>query len=100
MNNFDSYGRANLASKLRELKSSKPGVHYNDENSYQRKIMDDFFNIDVTSWKDIQINENTNYIKKAEYNYIYFYLKEGKGEINGILVIPQVLSYIPQKKKI
>ena len=42
LNNFDSYGRANLASKLRELKSSKPGVHYNDENSYQRKIMDDF----------------------------------------------------------
>ena len=84
LNNFDSYGRANLASKLRELKSSKPGVHYNDENSYQRKIMDDFFNIDVTSWKDIQINENTNYPKKAEYNYIYFYLKEGKGEINGI----------------
>ena len=36
-NNFYRYGAANLLSKLRELKSSKQGLHYSDENSYQKK---------------------------------------------------------------
>jgi len=64
LNNFNSYGRANLLSKLRELKSSKPGIHYNDENSYQRKIMDDYFNIDISGWEHYDITTEMTIQKK------------------------------------
>ena len=83
LNNFNSYGRANLLSKLRELKSSKPGIHYNDENSYQRKIMDDYFNIDISGWEHYDITTEMTIQKNSNNNYIYFYLIEGAGEIYG-----------------
>ena len=46
--NINSYGKANFLSKLRELKTLKSGSNYNDENSYQRKIIDDSYYIDVS----------------------------------------------------
>ena len=83
LKNLKTFGRANLLSKLRELKSCKLGIHYNDENSYQRKIMDDYFNIDVSSWNQANIKEDTSAKKETSYNYMYFYLTEGTGEIYG-----------------
>ena len=50
LRNFKSYGQANILSKLRELKSSKLGIHYNDENSYQRNIIDGSYRIDIKNW--------------------------------------------------
>ena len=83
LNDFYPYGRANLLSKVRELKSSKPGIHYKDENSYQRKIIDDSFNIDITKWNHHDIKEEQKITKSAQNNYIYFYLTNGAGEIFG-----------------
>ena len=83
-NHYSSYGKPNIYSKLRELKSSKAGIHYNDENSYQRKIIDNSYYIDtaditstkITSDKIVRMGDNNN--------YYYFYLKEGVGEINNL----------------
>ena len=83
LDNFSKYGKANLLSKIRELKSSKPGIHYQDENSYQRKIIDDSFNIDITNWNHNDINEEVKITKSDKNNYIYFYLTNGTGEIYG-----------------
>ena len=82
--NFYYYGMANLKSKLKELKSSKPGLHYSDENSYQKKIMDNFLNINTTGWASENIKEKAIISLIEPNNYIYFYLNEGIGEINGI----------------
>jgi len=103
LNNFDNYGRANLLSKLRELKSSKPGLHYSDENSYQRKIMDDYLNIDTSDWDSGDIKEKTIVSLTVPNNYIYFYLIEGIGEINGIHFSGNCSSFVlysPQKEDI
>jgi len=46
--------------------------------------MDDYFNIDITDWSNETITEKKTITKTEGNNYIYFYLSEGKGEINGI----------------
>jgi hypothetical protein len=48
LQNLETFGKQNILSKLRELKSSKLGIHYNDENSYQKEIIDNSHNIDVS----------------------------------------------------
>ena len=92
LNNFDTYGKANILSKLRELKSSKLGIHYNDENSYQRKIIDDSYYMDTNNWEYKEIKEETKINSGNKKNYFYFYLKEGKGEIN-------IYSFLRRKLK-
>ena len=82
---FGSYGKANLLSKLRELKSSQLGLHYRDnENSYQRITIDEAYDINTDDWTNKEINETTNITLDSSKNYVYFYLEEGKGKINGI----------------
>ena len=71
-------------SKLRELKTSQIGIHYNNENSYQRKIIDDSYSIDTKNWIYYEINEEKKINTQSSNNYFYLYLKEGSGEINGI----------------
>jgi len=83
-NSYNSYGKPNLFSKLRELKSSKLGIHYNDENSYQRKIIDNSYYIDITSLSSIRITSDTTRSLDQRYNYYYFYLKAGVAEINSL----------------
>ena len=82
--NLDTFGKQNILSKLRELKSSKLGIHYNDENSYQKEIIDNSHNIDVSDLTPVIITEEKTMITGSDKNYHYFYLKEGIGEINGI----------------
>ena len=94
LNNFKTYGKANILSKLRELKSSKLGLHYNDENSYQRKIIDGSYDINTDDWIEKEINEETKNSTDSNKNYISFYLMEGKGEINGIHFSGQSSSII------
>ena len=90
LKNFKEYGKANILSKLRELKSCKLGIHYNDENSYQRKIIDDSYDINIDkTWVKVELTEQKDY--DLEYsaknsNYLYFYLKEGSALIDNKIV--------------
>ena len=84
LENFNSFGKSNLLSKLRELKSSKMGVHYDDENEYQKKIIDDSHKIDVSNFMTQKVTGQTTIRYQQNYNYYYFYLKEGIGEISGL----------------
>ena len=47
-NYYSSYGRANLLSKIYELKTSCIGIHYSTDNTYIRSIIDKSHNIDVS----------------------------------------------------
>lgn len=82
--NLETFGRQNILSKLRELKSSKLGIHYNDENSYQKEIIDNSHNIDVSDLTPETITGEKTMSTGSDKNYHYFYLKEGIGEINDI----------------
>ena len=66
------------------MKSSKLGIHYNDENSYQKEIIDNSHNIDVSDLTPEVITGEKTMTTGSDKNYYYFYLKEGIGEINGI----------------
>ena len=83
-NHYSSYGKPNIYSKLRELKSSKAGIHYNDENSYQRKIIDNSYYFDITGITPTKITSDNIIKMDGNNNYYYFYLKEGVGEINNL----------------
>ena len=84
LNNINGYGKANILSKLRELKTSKLGIHYSDENSYQRKLIDGSYGIDTTDWNYKEISEETKIIIDEGKTYIYLYLSDGIGKINNI----------------
>ena len=92
--NTNNFGKANLLSKIRELKTSKIGIHYSDENSYQRKILDQSHNIDVRTLPILKIDAEKNIIITNNINYYYFYLKEGNGEINNISFYGNLSSFI------
>ena len=87
LKNFRTFGKANILSKLRELKTDKLGMHYNDENSYQRQLIDDSYNINTDGWSEQEIKVETPYSFSSSYNYVYFYLKEGSGKINGNIIL-------------
>ena len=82
--NFETYGEANLLSKIRELIISKLGMHYNNENLYQRKIIDEAYEIDTENWEYKEIIKESNIKTEINDNYFYFYVKEGSGKINDI----------------
>ena len=84
INYFYSFGGANLLSKIRELKTSSIGIHYSQDNSYIKHMIDNSHNIDVSK---LPINKvvGTQIIEfEKNINYYYFYLKEGNGEINNL----------------
>lgn len=83
LNNW-SYGSANLLFKIRNLKSSISTINGYDDNSYQRKIIDESYNIDVSSLTTNLIKVETTINFDTNKNYYYFYLKDGIGEINGL----------------
>ena len=84
LNNYTSFGKANLLSKIRELKSSKIGIHYNNENSYINKIIYKSHNIDVSNLQSNKVTKETILYFDVNINYYYFYLKDGIGEINNM----------------
>ena len=97
--NLETFGRQNILSKLRELKSSKLGIHYNDENSYQKEIIDNSHNIDVSDLTPETITGEKTMNTGTDKNYHYFYLKEGVGEINGIHFSEEGASLIVYTEK-
>ena len=80
---FSSYGKANILSKIRELKSQQLGMHFSDENSYINKILDDETDIDIIGNEENDITAEQNINFDSTKNYYYFYLKEGIAELNG-----------------
>ena len=88
LGNFDYYGKANLLSKLRELKTEKPGMHFKDLNSYEEKILNNLHSIEKTKYlTPIKIigKGKTKKLDFSNGNYSYFYLKEGVGKINDLI---------------
>ena len=84
LNNYYSFGKANLLSKIRELKSSKIGIHYRSENSYINQIIYKSHNIDVSNLQSNKVTKETILYFDVNINYYYFYLKDGIGEINNM----------------
>jgi hypothetical protein len=80
----DNKGKANLLSKITELKTSRIGIHYDEGNSYQRQLIDNSHGIDVSKLEYIKVEGSKILSFTKEINYYYFYLKEGSGEINNL----------------
>ena len=84
LNNFNSFGSANLLSKIRELKTNSIGMHYGQENSYISSIVDNSHNIDISKLPIKKVIGQKIIVIDVNINYYYFYLKEGSGEINNL----------------
>ena len=83
LKNFYSYGRANILSKLRELKSQKVGTHFSEDNTFVDQIIKGEADIVVNENEKNQIVAEQNINMDKTKNYYYFYLKEGKAKLNG-----------------
>jgi Mg-chelatase subunit ChlD len=82
--NYYSFGRANLLSKIYELKTSNIGIHYSIDNSYVKTIIDRSHNIDVSNLPLIRVVGEKIINFEININYYYFYLKDGSGTINNL----------------
>jgi len=85
---FGSYGKANILSKIRELKSQNIGNHYYIKNTYENSLIDDSHDLDTSTMENnnITVSEDGNeqiITTDQSNNYYYFYLKEGVSKING-----------------
>ena len=78
------YGIRGLLSKIRELQYSVIGNNYENENSYQKIIIDNSHNIDVSQFEYNKVNSTEIITIEKNINYYYFYLKEGTGIINNM----------------
>ena len=84
-NYYSSYGKANIISKLRELKISTIGIHYaENDNSYSIMLVDSSHYIETRNLQSIIIRGEKIINYEININYYYFYLKEGTAEINNI----------------
>ena len=84
LNNFRTFGASNLLSKIRELKSSKVGIHYSQDNSYTKNIIYNSHNIDLSNLPLSRVIGQKNITFDQNINYYYFYLKEGFGTIHNL----------------
>ena len=84
LENYYTFGRANLLSKIRELKTNSIGMHYSQDNSYTRNIIDNSHNIDISKLPITKVIGQKIIEMDININYYYFYLKEGTGEINNL----------------
>jgi len=82
LKSFGKTGKANLLSKMTELKTSRIGIHYDEGNFYQRKIIHNSHAIDVSKLGLIKIEGSKIINFEKNLNYYYFYLNNGEGEIN------------------
>ena len=87
-------GKANLLSKITELKTPKVGAHYDEGNSYQRTLVDNYHGLDISKMEKIEIKGEKliNYTEGV--NYYYFYLKKGNGKINNIPFSGESSSFV------
>ena len=85
LQNYYSFGSANLLSKIHELKTSSIGNHYSEYNSYTIGIIYKSHNIDVSTLPIKKVKGEIIIDFEERINYYYFYLKDGKGTINNLL---------------
>ena len=82
--NYYSFGRANILSKIYELKTSNIGIYYSIDNSYVKTIIDRSHNIDVSNLPVVRVVGEKIINFEININYYYFYLKDGSGTINNL----------------
>ena len=83
LKSFNTYGKANILSKLRELKSQKAGTHSSGDNSFVEELIKKEEDMEILPNEENKIlAEQTISIDKTK-NYYYFYLKEGIAKLNG-----------------
>ena len=87
-------GKANLLSKISELKTSRIGTHYDEGNSYQRELISNSHNLNISKLEKIEIKGQKLIDCTSPNNYYYFYLNEGKGKINDITFSGKSSSFI------
>ena len=83
LQSFNTYGKANILAKLRELKSQKVGTHYTQDNSFVDELIGKEADLDIVSNEENQIQAEQNINFDQTKNYYYFYLKEGIAKLNG-----------------
>ena len=88
INMFDKFnedGIGEILSRIREGFSNNPGIHYNEENSYQNILIEKIYTIDVSQKSLIIIQPNhTEYIDcedAIDDNFLYLYSDNNKGII-------------------
>ena len=87
--------KASILSRLRELTTSKVGTHYNDNiNSYSVGIVEKSYNLDVSNLPVIVIQGEKIINIEININYYYFYLKEGRGQINNLYFSGEHTTFI------
>ena len=59
-------------------------MHYSQDNSYTRNIIDNSHNIDISKLPITKVIGQKIIEMDININYYYFYLKEGTGEINNL----------------
>ena len=80
---FNKEGKGEILSRIREGVSQKPGVHYNEENSYQNMLIEKAYSIDISNKKLINVNPgnetiiNCSNTTNGSYLYLYSYYKKG-----------------------
>ena len=83
---FNGEGKGDILSRIREGTSQKPGVHYDEQNSYQNFLIENAFSINVTGKIKINVSPNNDYtINCSNFsndNYFYLYSESGKGLIH------------------
>jgi hypothetical protein len=85
---FNTYGKANILSKIHELKSQNIGNHYYVRNTYENSLIDGSHDLNTSTMENNNITVSEDGDEKVittdqNYNYYYFYLKEGVSKING-----------------
>ena len=94
LQNFYTFGSANLLSKIHELKTSSIGNHYSEDNSYIKGIIEKSHNLDVSKLPINKIKGEKIINFEKNINYYYFYLKDGRGKINNLLFSGESSSLI------
>jgi len=93
-----SYGnelKGKILSRLRELITSKIGTHYNNNiNSYSVGIVEESYNLDVSNLPVIVVQGEKIINIEININYYYFYLKEGRGQINNLYFSGEHTTFI------
>ena len=97
--NFNTYGKANVLSKLRELKSQKIGTHYSKENTFVEELIKDETDIEIQTSQEKKVTTEQIINTEKNKNYYYFYLKEGMSELNKTRLSGKhssIMIYSPQ----
>ena len=73
LSNFSTSGKANLLSKIRELKAQSIGIHYSTRNKYIGSIIDGLHDLDVSDKNTTNITKEKNITTEPNKNYYYFF---------------------------